>query len=201
MYARIRMLCSCPLISCRARLPATFGAAFGTLVNTDGSDGPGPALDNPDDEKLKGQVNSMRVAYAALNNNQPFSPVRRDTIMIERGWDYIIAVKANNPGVWALHCHNDFHASTGMFMQIIEQPTLIRSTFTRWVAQTIQPTTAQCPNPITMDLSTQGNFSDGWNNFQNNRSIDVPWPAMEQLYRTTMEWQGKGDVCWEYNDF
>ncbi|KAG4443253.1 hypothetical protein IFR05_001296 [Cadophora sp. M221] len=57
---------------------------------------------------------------------------RRDTLMIEKGWDYVIALKADNPGVWAMHCHNDFHASTGMFMQIVEQPIQLRNLLGTW---------------------------------------------------------------------
>ena len=51
---------------------------------------------------------------------------RRDTLMIKKGWDYVIAIRADNPGAWAMYCHNDFHADTGMFMQMIENPKNMR---------------------------------------------------------------------------
>ncbi|PVH81556.1 multicopper oxidase [Cadophora sp. DSE1049] len=57
---------------------------------------------------------------------------RRDTLMIEKGWDDVIALKADNPVVWAMHCHNDFHASTGMIMQIVEQPMQLRNLLGTW---------------------------------------------------------------------
>ena len=34
------------------------------------------------------------------------NPPRRDTLMIEKGITYVIAIKPDNPGVWALHCHS-----------------------------------------------------------------------------------------------
>jgi hypothetical protein len=46
-------------------------------------------------------VNTRRSDYIRdYNFGQDFAPVRRDTIMIERGWDYLIAIKADNPGIW-----------------------------------------------------------------------------------------------------
>jgi len=42
----------------------------------------------------------------------PARPVTRDTILASKNQFMIIAFKADNPGVWAFHCHNDFHAST-----------------------------------------------------------------------------------------
>ncbi|KAK8117043.1 multicopper oxidase [Apiospora kogelbergensis] len=44
----------------------------------------------------------------------PDYPLRRDTIFINSKTYSIIAITANNPGAWFLHCHNDFHSITGM---------------------------------------------------------------------------------------
>ncbi|KAF3941878.1 Laccase-5 [Dactylella cylindrospora] len=49
------------------------------------------------------------------------NPIRRDTIYLHRYEMVILAVKLNNPGVWFFHCHNDFHAMTGMASQMIER--------------------------------------------------------------------------------
>ncbi|KAH8900572.1 hypothetical protein GQ53DRAFT_801142 [Thozetella sp. PMI_491] len=56
----------------------------------------------------------------------PAKPVTRDTILAQKYQFMIIAFKADNPGVWALHCHNDFHASTGMVKQVIVAPQTLR---------------------------------------------------------------------------
>ena len=62
------------------------------------------------------------------------NPAKRDTFMIEKGLTYIIAVKPDNPGVWALHCHNDIHAVSGMFSQVIERPAELRKSLGSWAA-------------------------------------------------------------------
>ncbi|ORY60987.1 multicopper oxidase-domain-containing protein [Pseudomassariella vexata] len=57
----------------------------------------------PDEQKIKDN------AY-----NMPSLPLRRDTSWIGQGSYAIFAMKADNPGAWFLHCHNDFHSMTGM---------------------------------------------------------------------------------------
>ncbi|OCL10471.1 laccase-like multicopper oxidase [Glonium stellatum] len=48
------------------------------------------------------------------------NPPRRDVAFLPDGGYLIIAFKADNPGVWLLHCHIAFHASSGLALQIIE---------------------------------------------------------------------------------
>lgn len=59
-------------------------------------------------------------------------PLTRDTIQAERYQLLIVAFVADNPGVWALHCHNDFHARSGMFRQVLEAPSYLRDTVGSW---------------------------------------------------------------------
>ncbi len=42
----------------------------------------------------------------------------------------IIAFKADNPGVWLVHCHIAWHASSGLAMQIIERQETIAAEMT-----------------------------------------------------------------------
>ncbi|OJD35382.1 multicopper oxidase [Diplodia corticola] len=47
----------------------------------------------------------------------PSNPLRRDTASVEAfGW-LLVRVVADNPGVWALHCHIGWHTEAGMLMQ------------------------------------------------------------------------------------
>ncbi|KAK3180334.1 hypothetical protein K4F52_008305 [Lecanicillium sp. MT-2017a] len=47
------------------------------------------------------------------------NPLRRDTITVEGyGWA-VIRVVLDNPGLWAFHCHNTWHAESGMVMQFL----------------------------------------------------------------------------------
>ncbi|OHE97232.1 multicopper oxidase [Colletotrichum orchidophilum] len=46
------------------------------------------------------------------------NPLRRDTMTVQGyGWA-VIRVVLDNPGVWAFHCHNAWHAEAGMMMMI-----------------------------------------------------------------------------------
>ncbi|TYP71905.1 multicopper oxidase family protein [Paenibacillus methanolicus] len=51
-------------------------------------------------------------------NGQPLSgsPVFLDTLATQEGETYEVYVKADNPGLWMMHCHNLMHASMGMSM-------------------------------------------------------------------------------------
>jgi len=54
------------------------------------------------------------------------NPPRRDVALVPSGGYIIIAFKADNPGVWLMHCHIAFHASSGLALQIIENNSSIR---------------------------------------------------------------------------
>ncbi|KAF2201861.1 hypothetical protein GQ43DRAFT_431250 [Delitschia confertaspora ATCC 74209] len=48
------------------------------------------------------------------------NPPRRDVVLLPAGGYIIIAFKMDNPGVWLLHCHIAWHASSGLAMQVLE---------------------------------------------------------------------------------
>jgi FtsP/CotA-like multicopper oxidase with cupredoxin domain len=48
-------------------------------------------------------------------NEQKLSGAVRDTVLVPPGHRVLIAFDANNPGLWALHCHLLYHLATGMF--------------------------------------------------------------------------------------
>jgi len=39
----------------------------------------------------------------------------RDTVLVPPGRRVVVAFDANNPGLWALHCHLLYHLEAGMF--------------------------------------------------------------------------------------
>ncbi|KAA8915962.1 hypothetical protein TRICI_001879 [Trichomonascus ciferrii] len=45
------------------------------------------------------------------------NPIRRDTFTVPRFGHAVIRFKADNPGIWAFHCHILWHLTTGMMMQ------------------------------------------------------------------------------------
>ncbi|KAG0334093.1 hypothetical protein BG000_008628 [Podila horticola] len=55
------------------------------------------------------------------------NPLRRDTATVPRKGYTVIRFKADNPGVWALHCHIEWHVTTGLVMQFVELPDELRA--------------------------------------------------------------------------
>ena len=60
----------------------------------------------------------------------PQNPLRRDTHILAPGSAanptyLVIEFEANNPGVWALHCHIAWHVSLGLYVNILEAPAKI----------------------------------------------------------------------------
>lgn len=47
------------------------------------------------------------------------SPLWKDTINVRPGDTYVIAFRADNPGMWMVHCHELHHASMGMMADVI----------------------------------------------------------------------------------
>lgn len=43
----------------------------------------------------------------------------RDTVLVTPGSTVTIALDADNPGIWAFHCHNLYHLAAGMFSTLV----------------------------------------------------------------------------------
>ncbi|KZP14642.1 multicopper oxidase [Athelia psychrophila] len=52
------------------------------------------------------------------------NPMRRDTVQIASGSSATMRLVADNPGVWFLHCHIEWHLEVGLAIQLIEAPLL-----------------------------------------------------------------------------
>lgn len=55
------------------------------------------------------------------------NPLRRDTATVPYKGHTVIRFKADNPGVWALHCHIEWHVTVGLVMQFVELPDELRA--------------------------------------------------------------------------
>lgn len=54
---------------------------------------------------------------ASISDYRLDNPVKRDTITVPRFGHAVVRFRANNPGIWAFHCHIAWHVTTGMMMQ------------------------------------------------------------------------------------
>jgi hypothetical protein len=46
---------------------------------------------------------------------------RRDVATLPVGGHLVLAIEADNPGVWLMHCHIAWHVSQGFALQIVER--------------------------------------------------------------------------------
>ncbi|OGE57042.1 hypothetical protein PENARI_c002G04897 [Penicillium arizonense] len=60
--------------------------------------------------------------YRGLFSNVSRTPVKRDTIMVQNNGHAVLRFRADNPGVWLLHCHIEWHVEAGLMATIIEAP-------------------------------------------------------------------------------
>jgi hypothetical protein len=68
------------------------------------------------------------------------NPPRRDVALLPANGYLVIAFKADNPGVWLMHCHIAWHASSGLAVQIRENtdhiklhnPAVLEETCQKW---------------------------------------------------------------------
>ncbi|MGE0116381.1 MAG: multicopper oxidase family protein [Dongiaceae bacterium] len=51
-------------------------------------------------------------------NDRPLGGALRDTVLVPVGGSVTIAFDADNPGHWALHCHNLYHMAAGMMTSL-----------------------------------------------------------------------------------
>ncbi|ORY09854.1 multicopper oxidase-domain-containing protein [Clohesyomyces aquaticus] len=65
------------------------------------------------------QQSTQKYQIGGLNLNLK-NPPRRDVALMPTNGFLVLAFKADNPGVWLMHCHIATHASGGLAMQIIE---------------------------------------------------------------------------------
>lgn len=54
-------------------------------------------------------------------NGKKISGANRDTILVLPHASVKVQFDANNPGVWMMHCHNIYHAASGMITKILYQ--------------------------------------------------------------------------------
>jgi iron transport multicopper oxidase len=66
------------------------------------------------------QANAM--GYDGDTSKMPRIPMRRDTWIVAAAGYTVLRFIADNPGVWFLHCHMEWHLEAGLAAMIIEDP-------------------------------------------------------------------------------
>lgn len=60
--------------------------------------------------------------YKGPKSTFPAIPMKRDTMMVAPGGYTVMRFRADNPGVWILHCHMEWHVVAGLTVTMIEAP-------------------------------------------------------------------------------
>lgn len=94
--------------------------------------------------------------------SSPANPMTRDTLMAEKYQFTVVAFVADNPGVWALHCHNDFHARSGMFKQVVEMPSRLVENLGTWARDASAPDGFRYTPPVNRTWSEDGAVLASW---------------------------------------
>jgi len=64
--------------------------------------------------------------WGSYGNLDTTNPMRRDTITIDAYGYALIRFRADNPGLWALHCHISWHMEAGLLMQFQARNDIMR---------------------------------------------------------------------------
>lgn len=64
--------------------------------------------------------------YDPSSDKLYFDGVRRDTVVVNAQSWLVFRFVTDNPGVWFLHCHIDWHLQSGLAATIIEAPEVTR---------------------------------------------------------------------------
>ncbi|KAB5592773.1 hypothetical protein CTheo_3757 [Ceratobasidium theobromae] len=111
---------------------------------------------------------SITLAEAETIKYNTTNPIRRDTHIIPAGTWAVLRFIADNPGVWFMHCHIDWHLAEGFAAVIVVQPKAIAK-------MTIPAANTQMCKAIPSGL-------DIWSTSLGRRSL--PDPEMERLRRS-----------------
>ncbi|CEL58655.1 hypothetical protein RSOLAG1IB_08718 [Rhizoctonia solani AG-1 IB] len=71
----------------------------------------------------KGELTEEGYRNLKLNTS---NPIRRDTHLIQADSWSVLRIKADNPGVWFLHCHIDWHLAHGFAAVVVVQPEAVK---------------------------------------------------------------------------
>ncbi|KAI9474587.1 ferroxidase fet3 [Coemansia sp. RSA 989] len=98
--------------------------------------------------------------------SEGFSPLMRDTVHVQQGQYVIVRFRANNPGVWNMHCHFSWHLGLGFNMLLVVGPYEIQ--------RSIRPPQEMYDQCRIQGIGTFGNAA-GHNSFNYDGAPQLPY--------------------------
>jgi iron transport multicopper oxidase len=71
--------------------------------------------------------NATSLGFSNSTQSMPATPMRRDTWTLAPSGYTVIRFVANNPGIWFMHCHMEWHMEAGLLMTFVEDPLAIQN--------------------------------------------------------------------------
>jgi iron transport multicopper oxidase len=106
--------------------------------------------------------------YNGDTTPMPKVPLRRDTWMVAPNGYTVIRFKAENPGVWLLHCHMEWHVVAGLTATIVEAPQDLQK------SQSINPAMERICKQ--QGVPTAGNAAGNTHNYTDLRGANTAAP-------------------------
>lgn len=73
------------------------------------------------------------------------NPLRRDTFTVPAESHVVIRFRADNAGLWVLHCHVGWHLEAGMLVSFLERPGDLKGLLDGMDAETRERSESFCP--------------------------------------------------------
>lgn len=71
--------------------------------------------------------------------------MRRDTFTVPAESHVVVRFRADNPGIWVMHCHVAWHLEAGMLVSFLERPADLRRLVGEMDAETRGLSESFCP--------------------------------------------------------
>ena len=70
---------------------------------------------------------TIQAVYDGNTSKFPKTPIRRDTWVLAAAGYTVVRFIANNPGVWIIHCHMEWHVDAGLTATLVEAPLMLQA--------------------------------------------------------------------------
>jgi iron transport multicopper oxidase len=77
--------------------------------------------------RVAGDDNGNQAVYNGDTSSFPKVPIRRDTWVLAPEGYTVVRFIANNPGIWIVHCHMEWHVGAGLTATLVEAPLHIQN--------------------------------------------------------------------------
>ena len=77
--------------------------------------------------RVPGDEDGNQATYDGDTSSFPSIPVRKDTWVLAASGYTVVRFIADNPGIWIIHCHMEWHVDAGLTATIIEAPLLLQA--------------------------------------------------------------------------